>query len=158
MSRLTGSVGRWSPPPVAWKARISASHARTGASQPGKLRHLDAIAPPVEALQRGASRRRAGRGVDGPRQLLALAAGWRGKWSTTTLRPRVETGGGSPARFGHRARPGGDPAERLKNRRRASGGVFWLPWDFAPRKELGSQRLSGSNAALSPKQRKLIWA
>src|SRR6266536_4148469 len=54
MSRLTGSVGRWSPPPVAWKARISASHARTGASQPGKLRHLDAIAPPVEALQRGA--------------------------------------------------------------------------------------------------------
>jgi hypothetical protein len=81
-----------------------------------------------------------------------------GKWSTTTLRPRVETGGGSLARFGRRARPGGDPAERLKNRRRASGGVFWLPWDFAPRKELGSQRLSGSNAAPSPKQRKLIWA
>jgi len=93
-----------------------------------------------------------------PWSTTILAAGWRGKWSTTTLRPRVETGGGSPARFGHRARPGGDPAERLKNRRRASGGVFWLPWDFAPRKELGSQRLSGSNAALSPKQRKLIWA
>jgi hypothetical protein len=43
-----------------------------GAGQSGQLSDLDAIAPPVEAVQGGAGRCCADRGVDGPQQLLAL--------------------------------------------------------------------------------------
>ena len=43
-----------------------------GAGEPGQLSNLDAIAPPVEAVQGGAGRGRADRGGDGPQQFLAL--------------------------------------------------------------------------------------
>jgi hypothetical protein len=44
-----------------------------GTSQSGQLSDLDAIAPVVEAVQRGPGGRRASRGVDGPQQFFALS-------------------------------------------------------------------------------------
>jgi hypothetical protein len=43
-----------------------------GAGQPGQLRDPDAVSPAVEAVQCGAGRRPAGRGIDAPQQFLAL--------------------------------------------------------------------------------------
>jgi hypothetical protein len=45
------------------------------ASQPGQLRDPDAVCPAVEALQGGAGRRHANRGVDRAKQLLPLPGG-----------------------------------------------------------------------------------
>jgi hypothetical protein len=43
-----------------------------GAGQPGQLSDPNVVCPAVEAVQGGAGRRHANRGVDGPQQLLAL--------------------------------------------------------------------------------------
>jgi hypothetical protein len=59
-----------------------------GTGQPGQLRHLDAVCPPVQAVQRGVRRRHGGRGVDGAEQLLALP----GRGHLTTRVPGGKAG------------------------------------------------------------------
>jgi hypothetical protein len=66
---LGGSVGAAIGDMPGQDLGLPGSH---GAGQPGQLSDLDAFRPADEAVQRGPGRRRAGRGVDGPQQLLAL--------------------------------------------------------------------------------------